>query len=112
VILRACSTYDDADPPPSSSDAVADELDPPPQPAAPTASTGAQKHHSASPFSASGTPIAAASATAGSATSTDSTSAGPSRLPAMLMASSERPSRNHWPSSSTRAQSPWRHTPG
>ena len=68
--------------------------------------------HSASPFSSSGTPTAAASTTAGCATTTVSTSAGPSRLPASLIVSSERPCRNHWPSSSIDAQSPCHHTSG
>src|SRR5436309_15879091 len=69
------------------------------------------KHHTASPFVSSGTPTTADSATSGWLTSTDSTSAGPSRLPATLIVSSERPSTNHWPSSSTFAQSPWRQMP-
>ena len=51
------------------------------------------------PSASSGTPIAAASDTDGCATTTVSTSAGPSRLPASLIVSSERPCRNHWPSS-------------
>ena len=53
-----------------------------------------------------------ASATAGWPTSTDSTSAGPSRLPAILSVSSERPWMNQKPSSSTYAQSPWTQTLG
>src|SRR5687768_13357930 len=44
------------------------------------------------PFAGSGTPIAAASSTPGCSTRIDSTSAGPSRLPAILIVSSERPS--------------------
>src|SRR5205814_2588113 len=71
-----------------------------------------QKHQIASPLVLSGTPTTADSATAGCDTSTDSTSAGPSRLPATLIVSSERPSRNQSPSSSTSAQSPCRQTPG
>src|SRR5690242_5190784 len=47
-----------------------------------------QKQTSASPFNSSGTPMAAASLTAGCATSTDSTSAGPMRFPATLIVSS------------------------
>ena len=43
---------------------------------------------------------------------TVSTSAGPSRLPASLIVSSERPCRNHWPSSLTLAKSPCHHTSG
>ena len=45
----------------------------------------------ASPLTACGTPIAAASTTAGWATAAASTSAGPTRLPATLSVSSERP---------------------
>ena len=56
--------------------------------------------------------MAPASATAGWPTSADSTSAGPSRLPATFIVSSERPWMNQKPSSSTRAQSPWTQTPG
>src|SRR6266576_3677776 len=65
-----------------------------------------QKQTSASPFNSSGTPIAAASLTARWPTSTDSTSAGPTRLPAILMVSSDRPRIYHNPSPSTAAQSP------
>jgi len=65
-----------------------------------------------SPLTACGIPIAAASTTAGCATAALSTSAGPRRLPATLIVSSERPCRNHWPSSLTRAKSPcWRFGP-
>jgi hypothetical protein len=64
------------------------------------------KQTSACPFISSGTPIAAASSTAGSSTSTDSTSAGPSLLPAILIVSSERPRMYQRPSSSIAAQSP------
>ena len=56
--------------------------------------------------------MAAASATAGWVTAADSTSAGPSRLPAILIVSSERPWIYQKPSASTRAQSPWTHVPG
>ncbi len=49
-----------------------------------------QKQTSASPLMESGTPIAAASLAFGCATRTDSTSAGPTRLPAILIVSSER----------------------
>jgi hypothetical protein len=44
-----------------------------------------------SPFISSGTPMAAASLTEGWLTAADSTSAGPRRLPATFMVSSERP---------------------
>src|SRR5687767_11570814 len=71
-----------------------------------------QKHQIDSPLVASGMPTTADSATAGCDTSTDSTSAGPSRLPATLIVSSERPSRYQSASSSISAQSPWRHTSG
>ena len=71
-----------------------------------------QKTHATSPLTSCGTPIAAASATAGCATAADSISAGPMRLPAMLSVSSERPCRNQKPSSSTDAQSPCTQTPG
>src|SRR6266480_6053393 len=50
-----------------------------------------QKQTNASPLMESGTPTAAASLTSGCATRTDSTSAGPTRLPASLIVSSERP---------------------
>src|SRR5205809_978520 len=69
-----------------------------------------QKQTSASPLIGSGTPIAAASLTEGWPTSTDSTSAGPSRFPAILIVSSERPRMYQRPSSSTAAQSPWTQT--
>ena len=59
---------------------------------APGAST--QKSQATSPFTSCGTPIAAASATAGWFTAADSSSAGPMRLPAMFSVSSERPWRN------------------
>ena len=59
-----------------------------------------------------GTPMTPASATAGWPTSTDSTSAGPSRLPAIFSVSSERPWMNQKPSASTYAQSPCTHTSG
>src|SRR5215207_7428789 len=71
-----------------------------------------QKQTSACPFSSSGIPIAAASTTAGCSTSTDSTSAGPTRLPAILIVSSERPRMYQRPSSSIDAQSPWTQTSG
>ncbi len=66
----------------------------------------------ASPFSSSGTPIAAAAATAGWATALASTSAGPTRLPATLRVSSDRPWMYQKPSASVAAQSPWIHRPG
>ena len=66
----------------------------------------------ASPLSSSGTPIAAASTTAGWATAAASTSAGPTRLPATLSVSSERPWMYQKPSSSIVAQSPWIQSPG
>ena len=50
-----------------------------------------QKQISFSPLISSGTPIAAASLTIGCAMSTDSISAGPTRLPAILSVSSDRP---------------------
>ena len=56
--------------------------------------------------------MAAASVTAGWPTSTDSTSAGPTRLPAIFSVSSERPWMYQKPSSSTKAQSPWTQTSG
>src|SRR6266516_6988054 len=65
-----------------------------------------QKQTHASPFNLSGTPIAAASLTAGWLTSADSTSAGPTRFPAILIVSSDRPRIYHNPSPSTAAQSP------
>ena len=68
---------------------------------------GMTKTTIASPFISWGTPIAAASETAGCATAADSTSAGPTRLPAILRVSSLRPSMYQYPSSSMRAQSPW-----
>ena len=58
-----------------------------------------------------GTPTAAASSTASCPTAADSSSAGPMRLPAMFIVSSERPCRNQYPSSSTEAQSPWHPDP-
>src|SRR5437667_228290 len=64
----------------------------------------------ASPFTACGTPMTPDSATAGWPTSTDSTSAGPRRLPAILSVSSERPWMYQKPSSSIVAQSPCTHT--
>src|SRR5439155_22495957 len=67
---------------------------------------------STSPFISSGTPIAAASTTDGCETSADSTSAGPSLFPAILMVSSLRPWRNQLPSSSVDAQSPGTHAFG
>ena len=70
------------------------------------------KIHAVSPFTSCGTPIAAASRTAGWPTAADSSSAGPMRLPAMFSVSSERPCRNQKPSASTEAQSPCTHTPG
>ena len=57
-------------------------------------------------------PIAAASTTGGWATAAASTSAGPTRLPAILSVSSLRPRRYQKPSSSISAQSPWTHRPG
>src|SRR5439155_25671457 len=65
-----------------------------------------QKQTSDSPLISSGTPTAAASLTAGCPTSVDSTSAGPTRLPAILIVSSERPRIYHRPSASMAAQSP------
>src|SRR5204862_4179482 len=59
------------------------------------------KQTMASPFTSCGTPTTPASATATCETSTDSTSAGPSRLPAIFNVSSERPWMNQNPSSST-----------
>jgi hypothetical protein len=59
------------------------------------------KHTTLSPLISCGTPMAAASATAGWPTSTDSTSAGPTRLPAIFSVSSERPWMNQKPSGST-----------
>ena len=47
-----------------------------------------------SPLTSCGMPATPASATAGCSTRTDSISAGPIRLPAMLSVSSERPNRN------------------
>ena len=70
------------------------------------------KQTTASPLISCGTPITPASATAGWPTSTDSTSAGPSRLPAIFSVSSERPWMYQKPSGSTYAQSPWTHTSG
>ena len=58
------------------------------------------KQMTASPLISWGTPTAADSATAGWLTRTDSTSAGPTRLPAILSVSSERPVTNQKPSSS------------
>ena len=66
----------------------------------------------ASPLTSSGTPTASASITAGYATAADSTSAGPTRFPATLIVSSERPEMYQNPSASMRAQSPCTHTPG
>src|SRR6185436_134016 len=74
--------------------------------------TRTQNTHATSPLTSCGTPTAAASATAGCATAADSSSAGPMRLPAMFIVSSERPCRNQNPSSSTDAQSPCTQTPG
>jgi len=74
--------------------------------------TSAQNTQATSPLTSCGTPTAAASATKGCATTADSSSAGPSRLPAMFSVSSERPCRNQKPSSSTNAQSPCTQTPG
>ena len=71
-----------------------------------------QKIQAVSPFTSCGTPIAAASRTAGWPTAADSSSAGPIRLPAMFIVSSERPCRNQKPSASTEAQSPCTQTPG
>src|SRR5581483_1953549 len=71
-----------------------------------------QKIHATSPLTSWGTPIAAASRTAGWSTAADSSSAGPMRFPAMFIVSSERPCRNQNPSSSTDAQSPWTQTSG
>ena len=71
-----------------------------------------QKQTIALPLIAWGMPMAAASLTAGWATNTDSTSAGPIRLPAILIVSSERPRMYHIPSSSMAAQSPCAQTPG
>src|SRR5262249_56134136 len=71
-----------------------------------------QKQTSASPLIGSGTPTAAASLTDGWQARIDSTSAGPRRLPAILIVSSERPRMYHIPSLSTAAQSPWTHTSG
>ncbi len=59
-----------------------------------------------------GMPMAAASRTAGCATAALSTSAGPTRLPATLSVSSDRPWMNQKPSSSIDAQSPCAHSPG
>ena len=73
---------------------------------------GTQNTTIASPLSSSGTPIAAASMTAGWATAADSTSAGPTRLPATLSVSSERPWMYQKPSASIGAQSPWTQRPG
>ena len=70
------------------------------------------KHQIVSPLTSWGTPTAADSATAGCDASALSTSAGPSRLPATLSVSSDRPWRNQNPSSSTLAQSPCTQTPG
>src|SRR5262245_14048680 len=70
------------------------------------------KQTTASPLTGCGTPIVADSATAGWPTSTDSTSAGPRRLPAIFSVSSDRPCKNQKPSASTYAQSPCTHTPG
>ena len=64
------------------------------------------------PLTGSGTPTAAASATCVPSRAAASTSAGPTRLPATLMVSSDRPRMNQNPSSSTRAQSPWTQMPG
>ena len=65
-----------------------------------------------SPFTSSGTPTASASTTDGCATAADSTSAGPIRLPATLIVSSERPLMYQKPSASIRAQSPCTQVPG
>jgi hypothetical protein len=65
---------------------------------APSIST--TKQTSASPLASSGMPTAAASTTSGSSTSSDSISAGPTRFPASMIVSSERPSRNQCPSAS------------
>ena len=56
--------------------------------------TSTQKIHAVSPLTSCGTPTAAASATDGCPTTADSSSAGPTRLPAMFSVSSERPCRN------------------
>ena len=73
---------------------------------------GTAKTTTDSPLISSGTPMAAASATAGCVTAADSTSAGPIRLPAIKSVSSERPWMYHEPSSSISAQSPCTHTSG
>ena len=70
------------------------------------------KQTTVSPFTSWGTPMAAASVTAGCPTRTDSISAGPTRLPAILRVSSDRPWMYQKPSSSTYAQSPCTHTSG
>ena len=80
-------------------------------------STRASRRHTTSttgtsPLRSSGTPMAAASTTAGCATASASTSAGPTRLPATLSVSSERPWRYQNPSRSRTAQSPWTQVPG
>ena len=66
----------------------------------------------ASPLTSWGTPMAAASRTAGWVTAALSTSAGPTRLPATLSVSSERPWMYQKPSASIDAQSPWTQMPG
>src|SRR5690606_11098080 len=74
----------------------------------PGSTPGAATTNSAtvSPLMVSGTPTAAAIVTSSRATAADSISAGPTRLPALLRVSSDRPWRYQKPSSSTEAQSP------
>ena len=64
------------------------------RPSASRPASATQKIHATSPFTACGTPIAAASATMPLPIAADSSSAGPMRLPAMLSVSSLRPCRN------------------
>src|SRR5271155_1101519 len=64
------------------------------------------------PLNSSGTPTTAASAIASECNRAFSTSAGPTRRPATLIVSSERPRMNHQPSASRCARSPCSHTPG
>ena len=71
-----------------------------------------QKHTIACPLTGSGMPMAAAADTPECSTSMDSISAGPIRLPATLIVSSERPQMYQYPSASIAAQSPCTQTSG
>src|SRR5262245_25301378 len=62
--------------------------------APPSSPAATQTSQATSPFTSCGTPIAAASTTRGCETAADSSSAGPTRFPAIFSVSSERPWRN------------------